>query len=71
MRSSSSLFAPSAIAILSMSLLCSLSGTAVSQTATGSAAPLPSITVEIPLTQSPFVPLLRAPADDRSLAPHW
>ena len=48
MRSSSSLFAPSAIAILSMSLLCSLSGTAVSQTATGSAAPLPSITVDAP-----------------------
>ena len=48
MRSSSSLFAPSAIAILSMLLLCSLSGTAVSQTATGSAAPLPSITVDAP-----------------------
>ena len=48
MRSSSSLFAPSAIAILSISLLCSLSGTAVSQTATGSAAPLPSITVDAP-----------------------
>ena len=48
MSSSSSLFAPSAIAILSMSLLCSLSGTAVSQTATGSAAPLPSITVDAP-----------------------
>ena len=45
---SSSLFAPSAIAILSISLLCSLSGTAVSQTATGSAAPLPSITVDAP-----------------------
>ena len=48
MRSSSSLVAPSAVAILSMSLLCSLSGTAVSQTATGSAAPLPSITVDAP-----------------------
>jgi hypothetical protein len=48
MRSSSSLFAPSAIAILSISFLCSLSGTAVSQTATGSAAPLPSITVDPP-----------------------
>jgi hypothetical protein len=48
MRSSSSLFAPSAIAIFSISLLCSLSGTAVSQTATGSAAPLPSITVDAP-----------------------
>lgn len=48
MRMSSSLFAPSAIAILSISLLCSLSGTAVSQTATGSAAPLPSITIDAP-----------------------
>ena len=48
MRSSSSLFGPSAIAILSISLLCSLSGTAVSQTATGSAATLPSITVDAP-----------------------
>ena len=48
MRSSSSLFAPSAIAILSTALLCSLSGTAVSQTATRSATPLPSITVDAP-----------------------
>ena len=48
MRSSSSLFAPSAIAILSTALLCGLSGTAVSQTATGSATQLPSITVDAP-----------------------
>ena len=48
MRSSSSPFALSAIAILSISLLCSLSGTAVPQTATGSAATLPSITVDAP-----------------------
>ena len=48
MRSSSSFVAPSAIAILSTALLCSLSGTAMSQTATGSAAPLPSITVVAP-----------------------
>jgi hypothetical protein len=48
MRMSSSPFAPSAIAILSISLLCSMSGPAVSQTATGSAAPLPSITVDAP-----------------------
>ena len=46
MRFSSSLVAPSAIAILSTSLLCGLSGTAVSQTTTGSAAPLPSVTVD-------------------------
>ena len=48
MRPSSSFVAPSAIAILSTALLCSLSGTAMSQTATGSAAPLPSITVVAP-----------------------
>ena len=48
MRPSSGLFAPSAIAILSTALLCGLSGPAVSQTATGSAAPLPSITVDAP-----------------------
>ena len=48
MRSSSSIVAPSAIAILSTALLCSLSGTAVSQTATGSATPLPSITIVAP-----------------------
>jgi hypothetical protein len=48
MRSSSSLFALSAIAILSTALLCGLSSTAVSQTATGSATPLPSITVTPP-----------------------
>ena len=47
-RMSSSLVAPSAIAILSTALLCGLSSTAVSQTATGSATPLPSITVEAP-----------------------
>jgi hypothetical protein len=48
MRSSSRLCAPSAIAILSTSLLCGLSGTAVSQTATGSATSLPSITIVAP-----------------------
>jgi hypothetical protein len=48
MRSSSSLFAPSAVAIFSTALLCGLSGTAVSQTATGGATPLPSITVDAP-----------------------
>jgi hypothetical protein len=48
MRLSSSPVAPSAVAILSTALLCGLSGTAVSQTATGSATPLPSITVDAP-----------------------
>jgi hypothetical protein len=45
MRLSSSLIAPSAVAILSTILLC---GPAASQTATGSNAPLPDITVEAP-----------------------
>src|SRR5580698_8526364 len=45
MRSPSSLIAPSAFAILSTLLLCS---PAASQTATGSNAPLPDITVEAP-----------------------
>jgi hypothetical protein len=48
MRPSSSFVAPSSIAILSTALLCSLSGTAMSQTATGAATPLPSITVVAP-----------------------
>ena len=45
MRFSLSVVAPSAVAVLSTVLLC---GPAASQTATGSAAPLPSITVEAP-----------------------
>src|SRR5215831_18805915 len=48
MRSSSSVVAPSAIAILSTALLCSLGGTAMSQPETGGAVPLPSITVVAP-----------------------
>lgn len=48
MRMSSSLFAPSAVAILSTALLCGLSGTAMSQTATGSTTPLPAVTVDAP-----------------------
>ena len=46
MRMSSNLVAPSAVAILSTALLCSLTGTAMSQTIPNSA--LPSITVEAP-----------------------
>ncbi|MET4388079.1 hypothetical protein ABIB73_003841 [Bradyrhizobium sp. F1.4.3] len=45
MRLSSSVVAPSAVAVLSTVLLC---GPAASQTATGSAAPLPAVTVEAP-----------------------
>jgi len=48
MRLSSSLLAPSAVAVLSTALLSSLSGTAMSQTATGSDTQLPKITVEAP-----------------------
>ena len=48
MRFSSSFVAPSAAAILSTAWLCCFSGTAMSQTATSSATPLPSIAVEAP-----------------------
>jgi hypothetical protein len=48
MRLSSGSLAPSVIAILSTALLSSLSGTAMSQTATGSGTQLPNITVEAP-----------------------
>jgi hypothetical protein len=48
MRVSSNLVAPSAVALLSTALLCSLIGTAMSQTATGSGTQLPNITVEAP-----------------------
>jgi hypothetical protein len=49
MRMSSSLVAPSAVAILSTALLCGLSGTAMSQTTTAATVPsLPSITVQAP-----------------------
>jgi hypothetical protein len=48
MRLPSSFVVPSSVAILSTILLCGLSGTAVSQTATGSAPQLPSVTVEAP-----------------------
>src|SRR6478752_2099006 len=46
MRLSSIFITPSAVAILSAALLCGATGTAVSQTATGSS--LPSITVQAP-----------------------
>ena len=45
---SSSFVAPSVIAILSTALLSSLSGAAMSQTATGSGTQLPNVTVEAP-----------------------
>lgn len=48
MRLSSSFVAPSAVAILSIALLCGPSGTAMSQTATGAATALPGITVDAP-----------------------
>jgi hypothetical protein len=46
MRMSSSLVAPSAVALLSTALLCSLTGAAMSQTTPSST--LPSVTVEAP-----------------------
>jgi hypothetical protein len=48
MRLSSLFVASPAIAILSIELLCGLSGTAMSQTARGSATTLPSVMVEAP-----------------------
>jgi hypothetical protein len=48
MRLSSSFVAPCSVTILSTLMLCGLSGTAVSQTATGAASALPRITVEAP-----------------------
>lgn len=48
MRLLSSFVAPSAMAMLSTALLCGLSGPAVSQSATGSATQLPSVTVVSP-----------------------
>jgi hypothetical protein len=48
MRMSSSLVAPSAVALLSTALLCSLTGPAMSQTAPSSSTPLPSVTIQAP-----------------------
>ena len=48
MRWSSGFVAPAAIAALSTALLCGPSGTAMSQTTTGAATPLPTITVQSP-----------------------
>ena len=71
MRPSSSFVAPSAIAILSTALLCSLSGTAMSQTATGAATPLPSITVVAPkqVARPPQRPAQAATVASRPTAP--
>ena len=48
MRMSSSLVAPSAVAILSTALLCALGGAAMSQTIPSSSTSLPSVTVQAP-----------------------
>jgi hypothetical protein len=71
MRSSSSFVAPSAIAILSTTLLCSLSGTAMSQPETGVAVPLPSITVVAPkqVARPPRRPARAATVASRPTAP--
>jgi hypothetical protein len=58
MRLSSSFVAASAVAVVSTILLC---GPATSQTATGSAAPLPSVTVDAPKQVArPHAPKQRA-----------
>jgi hypothetical protein len=73
MRSSSSFVAPSAIAILSTALLCSLSGTAMSQTETGAVTPLPGITVVAPkprqVARPPQRPAQAATVASRRTAP--
>jgi len=71
MRSSSSFVAPSAIAILSTALLCSQSGTAMSQTETGPAIPLPSITIVPPkqVARPPQRPARAATVASRRTAP--
>jgi hypothetical protein len=48
MKMSSSLVAPSAVAILSTALLCGLGGPAMSQTAPSSSTSLPSVTIQAP-----------------------
>src|ERR1700754_243056 len=61
------LVAPSAVAILSTALLCGPSGTAVSQTATGSTTQLPSITVQAPTQVArPHRPSQRATSEGPS-----
>src|SRR5437868_4140111 len=61
MRMSSSLVAPSAVAILSTVLLCALGGTAMSQTG-GSSTTLPTVTVVAPKRVArPHRPVARPP----------
>lgn len=62
MRMSSSLVAPSAVAILSAALLCSFTGTAMSQTAPSPSTSLPSVTVQAPsrMARPPHKPVQSA-----------
>ena len=62
MRMSSSLVAPSAVAILSTALLCGLGGPAMSQTTPSSSSSLPSVTVQAPsqVARPPHKPLQSA-----------
>ena len=77
MRFSSRYVASPAVAILSIELLCGLSGTAVSQTATGAATPLPGITVVAPqhvarpqqVARPPQRPVQAATIASRATAP--
>ena len=56
MRMSSSLVAPSAVAILSTALLCSLTGAAMSQTTPGSTLPSVTVVAPKPLARPPHRP---------------
>jgi hypothetical protein len=68
MRVSSSLVAPSAVAILSTVLLCAPGGTAMSQTG-GSSATLPTVTVVAPkLVARPHRPVARPPQGANTVA---
>jgi hypothetical protein len=77
MKSPLSFFVPSAFAVLSTASLCGLNGTALSQTATGSATSLPEITVVAPkqvarprqVARSPHRPAQTAIAATRPTAP--
>ena len=62
MRMSSSLVAPSAVAILSTALLCALGGAAMSQTIPSSSTSLPSVTVQAPsqMARPPHKPVQSA-----------
>jgi hypothetical protein len=69
MRFSSLLVASPAVAILSIELLCGLSGTAMSQTARSSATSLPGVVVEAPkqVTRPKYSAVARSTVSRRTL----